>query len=267
VTLSVLLLFLVIGVIGGLIGGMMGVGGGILFVPCLHFGFRSMGLDEELSMRMALATSLAIILVTALSSALGHAFNDVLDARAVLLMAAMAVPASLAGVGVAYVVKASFLKILFGCVSCFISIQFMRPIPRHHTKGNREITAGNYVMVGGVSGLFSSLLGVGGGIITVPLLHLGLNQPMNIAVANSSGLIVFSAFAGTLGYIFSGWDAEGRPPLSFGYVNLAAWVLIAFGAIVTAQAGAFIVARIRPSRLRFPFGVLLMLVGLNMLLF
>jgi uncharacterized membrane protein YfcA len=122
-------------------------------------------------------------------------------------------------------------------------------------------------MVGGVSGLFSSILGVGGGILTVPLLHLMLDMPMNQAVANSSGVIVFSAFAGTIGWILSGLGVEGRLAYSLGYVNMLAWVLIASSATITAQFGSWIANHIEPNKLRFPFGVLLLLVGIRMLFF
>jgi hypothetical protein len=264
---GVIILFVLTGVVGGFVGGMLGVGGGILFVPCLHMGFLSIGLAEDLAFQMSVATSLAIILVTALSSALGHTFHGAMDPRAVLIMAAMAVPSALVGAGIGHVIGGNSLKRLFGLTTLLVSYQFLRQIPLKHTKTNREITFRNYIMVGGISGLFSSILGVGGGILTVPLLHLGLDVPMHRAVANSSGLIVFSALAGTFGWIISGAGLEGRPALSLGYVNLVSWFLISFGAMFSAQAGAWMAAKTKPGKLRKPFGILLILVGINMLFF
>ena len=264
---GIILLFVSIGLIGGLVGGMLGVGGGILFVPCLHFGFQAMGVPADTSMQLAVATSLAIILVTALSAALGHTMHGAIDPRAVLIMAAMATPSALVGSYIATLLNGSTLARLFGLLTLFVSIQFLRPIPLKHIKVERDIATQNLIMVGGVSGLFSSILGVGGGIITVPLLHLALDVPMNNAVANSAGLIVFSALAGTIGWIFYGWDAEGTPAFSLGYVNMVAWVLIATAAMVSAQIGAWLADRMEPNKLRLPFGVLLAMVGVRMTFF
>ncbi|MCL4734980.1 MAG: sulfite exporter TauE/SafE family protein [Candidatus Omnitrophica bacterium] len=264
---TLILLFIAIGVIGGLIGGMLGVGGGILFVPCLHYGFQALGIDADLSIKLAIATSLSIILVTALSAAVSHTMNGAIDPRAVLIMAGMALPSAFVGAGIGHVIGGASLQKLFGFVTLLISSQFLRAVPKRHEKAGREISFNNYVMVGGVSGLFSSILGVGGGIITVPLLHLALQMPMNQAVANSSGLIVFSALAGTIGWILSGLGAEGRPAYSMGYVNLLAWILIASSAMLTSLLGAWLADRLDPNRLRFPFGVLLLIVGFRMAFF
>lgn len=266
-TATIILLFFGIGVIGGLIGGLLGVGGGILFVPCLHYGFQAVGIEADLSIKLAIATSLAIILVTALSAAVGHTLNGSVDPRAVFVMAGMALPSAFVGAAIGHIIGGDFLQSLFGFVTLFASIQFLRPIPPKHDKTDHEISTSNYIMVGGVSGLFSSILGVGGGIITVPLLHLALDMPMNRAVANSSGLIVFSALAGSLGWILSGIGTEGRPAYSLGYVNLVAWILIASSAMVTAQVGAWLAERLEPNRLRKPFGMLLLLLGIRMAFF
>lgn len=263
----VLVMFLVVGVLGGFIGGMLGVGGGILFVPCLHIGFQSMGVAPEISFQMSVATSLAIILVTSLSSALGHTVHGNLDPKAVLLMAMAAIPTSLAGAGIGSVLGGAKMERVFGFALLLVSIQFLRPITPKHAKTDHEITPTSLVMVGGVSGFVSSILGVGGGILTVPLLHLLLNLPMNLAVGNSSGLIIFSALFGSIGWAISGWREEDLPPYSIGYVNLAAWVLIAFGALLSAQAGAWVTSRLPANGLRRPFGVVILLIGIKMAFF
>lgn len=264
---GIVILFVLTGLIGGFIGGLLGVGGGILFVPCLDWGFTALGVKPDLAFQMAVATSLAIIVVTGLSSALGHTMHGNLDPRAVLVMACMSVPSSLVGSGIGNVVGGAVLERIFGLTALAVAFQFLRPIPIKHDKADREVSVSNYVMVGGISGLFSSIIGVGGGILTVPLLHLGLDVPIKRAVANSSGLIVFSALSGCTGWVLQGLSVEGRPAFSVGYVNLVAWVLISFGAMITAQLGSWAAARTRANRLRVPFGVLLILVGIEKVLF
>ncbi len=266
-SLGILALFLTVGLTGGLVGGLLGVGGGILFVPCLHYGFVTMGLSPDIAMKVAVATSLAIILITALSAAIGHSMHGAIDPRAVFIMAAMAFPAAFVGSKIGDIIGGVALQRVFGLAAMVVSYQFLRPIPARHDKADRDIEPSSLIMVGGVSGLISSILGVGGGIITVPLLHLVLDVPMNHAVANSSGLIVFTAVSGTLGWILSGIGAEGRPAFSLGYVNVAAWLLISSTSMITAQVGAWLADRVSPNRLRFPFGVLLGAVGINMTFF
>jgi uncharacterized protein len=266
-TSGILILFVTVGLVGGLVGGMLGVGGGILFVPCLKFGFEMMGVSTDIAMKVAVATSLAIILIAALSAALGHSLHGAIDVRAVFLMSCMAIPAALVGSKIGDIVGGMVLQRVFGITALFVSIQFLRPVPANHQKRDRDITPSSLIMVGGVSGLVSSILGVGGGILTVPLLHLVLDMPMNQAVANSSGLIVFTAVSGTFGWMLSGWGADGRPAYSLGYVNMVAWILIATAAMIAAQVGAWLADKLEPNRLRFPFGVLLGLVGVRMLFF
>ena len=266
-TTGILILFVAVGLIGGLIGGMLGVGGGILFVPCLHFGFQVMGVSPDIAMKVAVATSLAIILIAAFSAALGHSLHGAIDTRAVFLMSIMAIPSALVGSKIGDVVGGMILQRVFGITALLVAIQFLRPVPVHYSKQDHEIMPSSFIMVGGLSGLVSSILGVGGGILTVPLLHLALNMPMNQAVANSSGLIVFTAVSGTIGWMLSGWGAEGRPTYSLGYVNMVAWVVIATAAMVAAQVGAWLAEQLEPNRLRFPFGLLLSLVGIRMLFF
>jgi len=259
-------MFILIGVIGGGVAGLLGVGGGILFVPCLYHGFVWSGVEEEMAFLLAVGTSLSVIIVTSLSSSLGHAIHGNLNPRAVLLMAVPAIPSAMAGAGIGSVLGGGVLRMTFGVVALLIAIQFFRPAGEPKFKEDRRLWYGHYLIVGGISGLFSAILGVGGGILTVPLLHLVFNRPMNRAVPNSSGLIVFSSIAGTIGWIISGWNAEGLPAASVGYVNMYGWALISITAVVSAQIGALGVAYLDHKKLRIPFGVMMVLVGIKMLL-
>lgn len=263
---SIVFMFVVFGVMGGFLAGFLGVGGGVLFVPCLYHGFLWMGLsDTGLAMHMAVGTSLAIIVVTSISSALGHAIHGTLTGGQVLSMALMAVPAAFAGAGIAAVVGGDFLRTFFGFFLLFVAYRFLRPLPKSDLDPDRIIPIPQLMMVGGISGLLTPLLGIGGGIITVSLLHLVLRVPIHRAVANSSGLIVFSSVAATLGHILAGWNVEGLPIYSFGYVNLVVWSIMAFVSAIFAQAGAWAAAKTHPEGLKKPFAVILVLVGIKML--
>jgi len=264
--ISILLMFVTFGVIGGFLAGFLGVGGGVLFVPCLYHGFIWMGMEDTgLAMHMAVGTSLAIIVITSLSSALGHAIHGLLTGGQVLSMAIMAVPAALAGAAIAAVVGGDFLRAFFGAFLLFVAYRFLKPLPKSDLDPDRIIPIPQLMMVGGVSGFLSSMLGIGGGIITVSLLHLGLRVPIHRAVANSSGLIVFSSIAGTIGNVIAGWNVEGLPIYSYGYVNLVVWSILSLVAAISAQVGAWSATRASPKAIKKPFAILLILVGIKML--
>jgi uncharacterized membrane protein YfcA len=182
-------------------------------------------------------------------------------------MATLAIPASLAGAGIAQVVGGYYLQRIFGLFLLFVSYRFMKPLPKSSLDPDRIIPIPELAVVGGISGLFSSILGVGGGIFTVSLLNLVLRVPIHRAVANSSGLIVFTTIAGTLGWIYAGWGEEGLPAFSYGYINMIAWALISFTAVLFAQLGAWAASRSKPEGLRKPFAGILVLVGIKMLFF
>jgi hypothetical protein len=264
---GIVIFFLATGCAGGFLAGLLGVGGGILFVPCLHYGFTRLGLGSDLAFLMAVGTSLAIIVVTSLSSTLGHAFHGSLAGRQVFAMATLAIPGSLAGAALAQVLGGDLLRRLFGVFLFYVAYRFLRPAPEAQISVDRNVSFPELAGVGGASGLFSAILGVGGGLLTVPLLNLLLKVPMRKAVANSSGLIVFTAIGGTAGWIYSGWEAEGLPPHSFGYVNAVAWALISFTSVLFAQLGAWTASRMKPEGLAKPFAAVLCLVGIKMIFF
>ena len=264
---GIVIFFLATGCAGGFLAGLLGVGGGILFVPCLHFGFVTFGLSSDLAFLMAVGTSLAIIVVTALSSALGHAFHGALTRREVFAMATLAVPGSLAGAAVAQYLGGDLLRKLFGIFLFYVAYRFFKPTAIAQASDGGNLSFPKLAGVGGASGLFSAILGVGGGLLTVPLLNLVLKVPMRKAVANSSGLIVFTAIGGAAGWIYSGWEEEGLPPHSFGYVNAVAWALISFTSVLFAQLGAWTASRMRPEGLAKPFAAVLCLVGIKMIFF
>jgi len=266
-TPTVVALFVATGVVGGFIAGFLGVGGGVLFVPCLYYGFVWIGVEPNVAFLAAVGTSLAVIVVTSLSASLGHALHGALTGGQVLSMAILAVPFSVVGAGIAQVVGGAFLKRFFGLFLLAMAYRFFRPDTRKEIDPDRIVPIPDLMIVGGISGLMSSLLGIGGGIVTVSLLHLVLRVPIHRAVANSSGLIVFSSLAGTIAWIYSGLGEEGLPAYSFGYVNLVAWATLSFTAVLFAQWGAWVASRSRPEGLKKPFAVILALVGLKMLFF
>jgi uncharacterized membrane protein YfcA len=115
-----------------------------------------------------------------------------------------------------------------------------------------------------VVGYISALMGIGGGSLTVPTL-VAFGESMHAAVGTSAAIGVAIAISGTLGFVISGWSVAGLPPLSVGYINLVALVLVAVLAALCAPMGATLAHRLDQKSLKFVFAGFLVLVGLNML--
>jgi uncharacterized membrane protein YfcA len=107
-------------------------------------------------------------------------------------------------------------------------------------------------------------MGIGGGSLTVPTL-VAFGATMHAAVGTSAAIGVAIAISGTLGFVISGWGAAGLPPLSLGYINLVALVLVAVLAAACAPMGAALAHRLDQRTLKYVFAAFLVAVGLNML--
>ena len=107
-------------------------------------------------------------------------------------------------------------------------------------------------------------MGVGGGSLSVPTIA-AFGATMHRAVGTGAAIGVFIAISGTIGFIISGWNAQNLPPLSLGYVNLIALVLIGGLSVLTAPLGAALAHRLQQRTLKLVFAAFLVFVGLNMI--
>jgi uncharacterized membrane protein YfcA len=108
-------------------------------------------------------------------------------------------------------------------------------------------------------------LGVGGGVLMIPVLVLALKFRMHSAVANSLAIMIFSSIGGIIGYIINGIGVSGRLSYSLGYVNLPSWLLLAIPSTVMAQVGAVIAHRMPRTLLMYIFIVIMLYIGLRMI--
>ena len=155
-----------------------------------------------------------------------------------------------------------FLKVFFICFLGFVSLQMLS---NYRPPASREMpgalgTAG----VGGVIGLISSFVGIGGGTLSVPFMSF-CNVPLHHAVGTSAAIGFPIAVAGTLGYIVGGWNAPGLPAGCVGFVNLMAFFGIAAASFMTAPIGARLSHSLPTAKLKKGFAVFLIIVALRML--
>ena len=261
---STWLLFVLVGVLAGLLAGLFGIGGGLVMIPMFLWGFRVAGFNPEIIVHLAFGTSLAIIIPTAISSAVGHRKRGNVDWHVVMRMACGSVTGVLLGSSLAAGLDGATLKGCFGLMQIGVGTRLFAKPPHEPSGEALPASWGKVLLIGLVVGSFSAFFGVGGGVIAVPLIMVLLHQSMHRAVGNSSGLMVVSALTGTASYVWHGWGNPLLPPFSLGYVNLLVTALVAPFTILMARVGVRIASRTSHAKLVRLFAILIILVGVRM---
>lgn len=262
-TITLFIALLALGLASGFLAGLLGIGGGMFMVPILTYLLSANGLDSGLAVKMAIATSMAVIVFTSISSVRAHHKRGAVRWDIVAKLAPGIILGSLIGsIGVFSVLKGIYLAIFFGVFVAFSATQmFMnkKPPPTREMPG----TVGQFV-AGGVIGMISGLVGAGGGFISVPFMTW-CNIAIHTAVATSAGLGFPIAVSNVIGYIVSGSSVQGLPPGSFGYIWLPALALIAGGSVLTAPLGARSAHSLPVATLKRIFACLLYVLAAYML--
>jgi len=257
-------IYLLTGVVAGTLAGLLGVGGGLIIVPVLFAVFSRQNFDVDVRMHMALATSLATIVFTSSMSAWSHHRQHAVIWPVVIRLTPGILFGAAAGVMIADVLPTQALKIIFAVFEILVAIQMawsVRPASRQPLPG----VAGMFV-AGGVIGSVSSIIGIGGGTLTVPFLTF-CQVTIHRAVATSAACGLPVALSGTLFYILMGWGDVRLPASTVGYVYSPAFFWISVSSILFAPFGAWLAHRLPVVILRRIFALLLALIGLRMLVF
>lgn len=251
------------GVVAGITAGLLGVGGGIVTVPALSLVLSLLGYDQAVVMHVAVATSLAVIIPTGIRSAQAHNRRAAVSFDILKLWGPSIVLASLAGGVMAGWYSSAALRIVFGVMALLIAVNQVLPIQRR-LMGHLSATPQAHRISAAVIGYVSALMGIGGGSLSVPTMN-AFGEKMHTAVGTASALGVMLAIPGAIGFIASGWFAEGRPPFSVGYVNLPAMVVLGVAASLCAPWGAALAHRLPERGLKAVFAAYLLVVGARML--
>ncbi len=254
--------YLVLGAMAGLLAGLLGVGGGLIIVPVLALLFSVQGFSDQHLMHLAIGTSLATIVVTALSSTLAHQRRGAVHWSAFRGLSLGILVGAGAGALSADRLSGPMLRALFGVFELVVAAQLaIDRVPRAH----RTLPGGVGLGVTGAGiGAVSAVLGIGGGTMTMPFL-LWCNVPVRQAVGTSAACGLPIAAAGTLGFIISGHDASGLPPGAIGYVYAPAVAAIVAASVLGAPLGASLAHKVQPSTLRRGFALFLAALGARML--
>lgn len=251
-----------LGLAAGFLAGLLGIGGGMVMVPFMTMMMSSRGFPVEHLVHTAVATSLATICFTSLSSVRAHHKRGAVRWDIVKRFAPGIVAGSLVGPHLAAALKTSWLSTVF---AVFVAFSATQMILDRKPKPTRELPAAPGLFgVGGVIGILSALVGAGGGFLSVPFMTW-CNVAIHKAVATSAALGFPIALATTIGFIHAGWNLQDMPSGSIGYVYLPALLIIAVGSVLMAPIGARAAHAMNVKQLKQAFAIVLYLLAAYML--
>ncbi len=262
--MTILLGYLALGACAGLLAGLLGVGGGLVIVAVLAHALPGQGVAPANVMHVALATSLASIVLTGLSSARSHHLRGSVLWPSVRWMVPGLLVGGLLGAGVASLLAGATLRYAVAVFCLLAAAQLAFGTPRGGVERSTAPVGFGLVGAGLVIGALSAVVGIGGGSMTVPLLvWLGV-VPVR-AVGTSAACGVAIGLASAAGYATLGPPAGSLPAGSLGYIYLPAAAAIAVASVACAPLGARIAHRLSGPALKRLFALLLLAVGVSLL--
>ncbi|MDN3614128.1 MAG: sulfite exporter TauE/SafE family protein [Vibrio gallaecicus] len=256
-------LLVVLGAVVGVLAGLLGIGGGLLVVPALLFLLPKSGISPDIAMQMALATSLATIIVTSGSSALNHLKLGNVDIFVIKWLMPGVVIGGFMGSFIADVIPTEYLPKVFGFIVLLLALQMLLSI--RSTSQKSMPSSAKTIIYGSGIGVISSLAGIGGGSLSVPFLNYhGIEMRKAVGSSSVCGCVI--ALSGMLGFVWHGSSVEHLPEYSVGYVYLPALVAVASASVLTTRIGAKLATQLPTSVLKKFFAVFLMFIAGAMLL-
>jgi uncharacterized membrane protein YfcA len=262
-SLEYFLLYALTGAFAGFAAGLLGVGGGLIIVPALVFAFTAQGLAPSVLVHLAIGTSLATIVVTSISSMRAHHRHGAVQWKVFRQLTPGIVVGALIGAAIADALPSQQLRMIFGVFELLVAVQMgvaWRTSPHRDLPGTWGLHG-----AGTVIGAVSSVVGIGGGTLTVPYL-VWCNVGMRQAVATSSATGFPIAVAGAIGFVATGWYEAALPPLASGYLYWPAFAGIAATSLLFAPIGARLTHQLPVPVLKRVFAVFLAILGVRMLM-
>ncbi len=254
--------YLLMGLFVGFFAGLLGIGGGLILVTLMVYLFTLQGFPADRLLHLALGTSITSIVFTSVASLRAHHKHGAVRWDIVRTAVPGLVIGTLLGTVVADQLQSKYLAIFFVIFVYYSAFQMfanIKPKPSRQLPGTAGLT-----VVGICVGVVSSLVGVGGGVMTIPLMSL-CNVQMRQAIGTSAALGLPISLAGTIGYVVTGLNKDHLPELSIGYVYLPALVGIVIGTLVTVPWGARMTQSLPVATLKRIFAVILFILASRML--
>ena len=263
-TTTHIIILLVTGIGVGFAGSLLGLGGAFIMGPVQYLVYTNMGMPTDMAIKLAFGTNLMVILPTAISGAWRHHKNGAVFWRAAITMGSFSLIGALIGSTIATHLPGEGLKIAFGALNLAAAIRMLTvslPQVEEEPRKNPWLWIAWALPIGMITGI----LGIGGGIVAVPVMTLIFRFQMHNAVATSLAMMILTSSGGVIGYIVNGLGVADLPAYSLGYVNLQSWLLLVVTSIGMAQVGAITAHRLPARQLRYLFVAIMFYMGLKML--
>ncbi|MEM7174633.1 MAG: sulfite exporter TauE/SafE family protein [Chlamydiota bacterium] len=254
-----ILIFLAIGLGSGFLAGLLGIGGGIVVVPSLLLYFQLLQSPLQVQMQLAVGTSLAAMVLTTASAGISHYRKKAVDFSFAAFLGIGNIGGAICGAYLTGTFPSRWLQIVFGIFECLIGIRFFFPQkqrPDHRKAPPRWTLIG----VGFIVATLATILGIGGGLVQVPVLaYFGLS--IKRAIGTASVLSFFIALTGSLSLVFLGIQDQPIPNTA-GFVYLPAFIGIGLASILAAPWGVKLVHHCPTGIMRKIFALILLIIGL-----
>ena len=244
--------------VAGFLAGFFGIGGGIITVPMLYYIFQTLNFDNNFIMHLAIGTSFSIIVPTAVMSVFTHYKHESVDFSVLKSYGLFVVTGVIAGTIISANLQTKSLVLFFSIALYFLAFNIFFIKEKNHIKKN--FTLFSKIILGFISGFVSSLMGIGGAIINVPVLkYAGFSITKAIGSAAAIGFLI--ALCGAIGFFISGSYLRVNLPLSIGFINIPAFLIIVPITTFMAKIGANAMHRIDKKKVNKLFGIFLLIVA------
>lgn len=254
---------IVLGALVGFLAGLLGIGGGLIIVPALVYLMPLIGVSDDVVMPVALATSLAAIVMTSSSAALAHHRNNNIPWRLAKPLMLFVAAGALIGAFIADALSTQALKTFFASVVILLASYMLLSISS--TKERTLPSTRVLQVISGLTGIVASLMGMAGGAILVPALSFfGMKLRHGIGIATVCGVLV--ALFGSIGYVITGLNEPSLPAWSLGYIYLPALLGIIMSSSLFAPVGVKFASKLPVKTLKKCFALFLIFVAIEMIL-
>lgn len=248
----------------GFASGLLGVGGCFIMIPVQYWVLTAMGIDPTIAIRVAFGTNLLVVLPTALSGAIGHSKKRAVLWKAGLVLGITGAFSSLLGGYVDVHLPGQIVTTIFGLAILAGGIRMLTAKPPKVTEEpTKSVFA--YFLWGIPLGFACGLIGIGGGVLMVPIMVVILKFNMHQAVGTSTAMMIFTSIGGVISYMIEGLGVSGLPEFSIGYVNLLQWILLAGTSVPMAQIGVMAAHKLPAKQLKYVFIAVMIYMGLKMI--
>ena len=254
---------LITGIAVGFASGLLGVGGCFIMVPVQFWALKSIGVDPTIAIRIAFGTNLLVVLPTALSGALAHHKKGAVLWKAGVTFGIAGALGAFAGAFIASHLPGKVLTTAFGVAVILGGIRMITAKPPEINEAPSDsLTA--FILWGIPLGIVSGIIGIGGGVLMIPIMVFFLKFKMHQAVGTSTALMIFTAIGGAISYAINGLGVQGLPPYSTGYLNWYQWIILAGVSIPWAVVGANTAHLLPAKQLKWLFIAVMFYMGLKM---